>query len=167
MMASFEALAAEVQRVSERTTRSCEFTGRGCRHRGFLTAPWAVRHALTCAHRPDVAADATRASVRVRVRAGGTVRLLLSVRGGVVLHGAGRVDASLSLIQPEERSAARVTLSTHRPLLGPAYGLQLHRAVHELSTAEAQASAEATRPKDVRILLLVEPAPGRRMCVRR
>ena len=157
MMASFEALAAEAQRLRMSTTTRCEFIGRGCCHpRGFLTQRGAAMHALTCAFRPDKAASATAASVWVRVRVGGVVQLSLRGSGHTGLHGKGHVVATLSLVSTQQ-CAARVTLSTRRPLVGSAYGLQPHRAVHELSTAKAQADAVMTRPKDVRALLLIKP----------
>ena len=157
MMASFEALAAEAQRIRERATHHCMFIGRGCRHLSFLTPKWAAKHSSVCDFRPEKAADAAAASVRVRVRVGGVVRLALTASGRVGLHGGGSVGASISLISQEQRMAARVTLSTRRPLVGATYGLQEHRAVHELSTVAAQSDAVATRPKDVRALLLVQP----------
>ena len=158
LIASFEALSAEARRMSEATTSRCAFTHRGCRHRPFLTLRWAKQHALTCPFRPENAVDAAVARVSVRARAGGAVRLSLSGSGKVGMHGGGRVAVGLSLIavRPTEQCAVRVALRTHRPLLGPAYGLQPHRAEHELSTRRAQADAIATRPSGVRVLLRVE-----------
>ena len=157
LMAGFEALAAEAQRMSESKTHQCQFIDRGCRHRSFLTPPWAAKHSACCAFRVlrIVGADAEFASTRVRVRVGGPVRLSLTGSGHVGQHGGGRVAASISLIGHGALAVARVTLSTRRPLVGPAYGLQAHRAVHELSTVQAKADAVATRPKDVHARLSV------------
>ena len=56
--------------------------------------------------------------------------------------------------------AARVTLRARRPSVGAAYGLQVHRAVHELSTVQATADAVATQPKDVYTRLSVDAGTG-------
>ena len=156
LMASFEALAAEAQRVSESTTHQCQFVDRGCRHRSFLTPRWATKHSTCCAFHPDKAVDAEATSTHVRVRVGGPVRLSLTGSGHVGQHSGGHVAASISLISHGAHAVARVTLSTRRPLVGPAYGLQAHRAVHELSTVQAKADAVATRPKDVHARLSVQ-----------
>ena len=85
------------------------------------------------------------ATVRVQVQVGGAVRLSLTGSGRVGQHGGGAVHVSLSLITNVPGSAgARVVLSTRRPKLGPAYGLQPHSAVHALSTTEAKRDAEVT-----------------------
>ena len=96
------------------------------------------------------------ATVRLRVKAGGAVRLMLVGSGRVGPHGRGNVTASLSLIGHGGAAAARLTLKTVRPKLGPAYGLQTHKAVHELSTAEARRDAAATQGQAVGVRLGVE-----------
>ena len=159
-IAGFEALAAEVQRVNESTTSRCQFIDRGCRHRCFLTKRGAAKHAATCTFHPENAAVAKAASAHVRVRVGGPVRLSLTGSGCVGQHGGGHVAASILLISNGARAVARVTLSTRRPLVGATYGLQVHRAVHELSTMQAKADAVATRPKDVHARLSVDANTG-------
>ena len=57
--------------------------------------------------------------------------------------------------------AAHVTLRARRPPVGAAYGLQVHRAVHELSTVQANADAVATtQPKVVHRRLSVDAGTG-------
>ena len=94
------------------------------------------------------------------------VRLSLTGSGRVGQHGGGAGHASLSLIA-HVSAAARVTLSTRRPALGQAYGLQPHHAVHVLSTAEAKRDAEATQSQAVVsvTLLCVEASGSSRVCL--
>ena len=160
LMAGFEALAAEAQRISERKTYQCQFIECGCRYRSFLTPRWAAKHSAACTFHPDKAAEATVAAAHLRLEVGGPVHLSLAGSGRVGKHGGGSVAASISLIGSGARAVARVSLSTRRPLIGPAYGLQAHRAVHELSTVQAKADAVATRPKDVRARLSIDAATG-------
>jgi hypothetical protein len=160
LMASFEALAAEAQRVSESTTSQCKYVDRGCRHRSFLTPRGAAKHSATCAFHPAKAADAEVASTHVRVRVGGPVRLSLTGSGCVGEHGRGHVAASISIIGNGDRAVVRVTVSTRRPIIGAAYGLQAHRAVHELSTVQAMADAVTTQPRGVSIRLSVDAGTG-------
>ena len=153
---SLAAYAAELQRLQQTTTSLCRYTELGCRHRPFLTLSGANAHAARCPFIPARAPDARKASVSVRVKAGGAVRLMLVGSGRVGPHGHGKVTALLSLIGQGGAAAARVMLRTVRPRLGPAYGLQTHKAVHQLSTAEARRDAAATQGQAVGVRLGVE-----------
>ena len=153
---SLAAFAAELQRMQESTTSRCKFTKHGCRHRPFLRLSGANAHAACCPFNPTRESDAKRATVCLRIIKGGAVRLNLAGTGRVGPHGYGKVTASLSLIGPRH-----VTLRTARPLLGPAYGLQPHTAVHELSTPGARRDAVATQGRAVSVSLDIEAGSRR------
>lgn len=153
---SLAAFAAELQRMQESTTSRCKFTELGCRHQPFLKLSGANAHAACCPFNPMRESDAKRATVRLRIRQGGAVRLNLAGTGRVGPHGYGKVTASLSLVGPR-----RVTLRTARPRLGPAYGLQPHTAVHELSTPGARRDAAATQGRAVSVSLDIEAGSRR------
>ena len=153
---SLAAFAAELQRMQESTTSRCKFTELGCRHRPFLRLSGANAHAACCPFNPMRESDAKRATVRLRIIKGGAVRLNLAGTGRVGPHGYGKVTASLSLVGPR-----RVTLRTARPRLGPAYGLQPHTAVHELSTPGARRDAAATQGRAVSVSLDIEAGSRR------
>lgn len=153
---SLAAYAAELQRQQEATSHRCRFTEHGCRHRPFLRRSGADAHAARCPFNPVRESDAKKASVRLRIWAGGAVRLDLTCSGRVGPHGGGKVTASLSLIGHSGVTAVRSKLRTLRPRLGSAYGLQPHTAVHELSTAEARRDAAATQGRAVHVRLAVE-----------
>ena len=149
---AFAAMAAERQRLQESTSIRCQFAERGCRHRRFLLPTRVASHEAGCRFNPLHEAAARTATVHVRVKVGGVVRLSLSGSGRVGPYGNGSVVASLSLIE-HGPAAARVTLFTRRPAIGRAYGMQPHNAVHVLSTAEARRAAAVTQGKAVGVQL--------------
>ena len=160
-------MAAEVLRQKEATTTQCKFTEHGCRYRPFLNRSRVSAHEARCCFNPLHKTAAKKATVRVQVQVGGAVRLSLTGSGRVGQHGGGAVHASLSLIANVPGSTgARVVLSTRRPKLGPAYGLQPHSAVHALSTTEAKRDAEATESQavvSVTLLRVVEASGSTRV----
>ena len=108
--------------------------------------------------------------MKLKVKIGGMVRLSLTGSGRTGQHGGGAVRVSLCLIPParsDAPAAARVTLSTRRPAIGRAYGLQPHNAVHALSTAEAKRDAEATQSQQAVSVqvLCVEGEGAPRVCL--
>ena len=136
-------IAAELQRVQERTTFVCSHVGLGCPKRPFLSKAGAMAHSLTCGYGPGAKRPADECHVGVRVRP-------RPLRRGS------------AFCKPLPSGGCRLALKVFRPLRpSKPYGLQPHSAlVHHATPTSQQHAAETGVRKQVSLSLTTTSSIG-------